>query len=49
VKALAPLHPAWKTKQPFKAVLKGDLKTVLAGGCARAWHSPKSAAGRSSA
>ena len=49
VKALAPLHPAWKTKQPFKAVLEGDLKTVLAGGCARAWHSPKSAAGRSSA
>jgi len=32
VKALAPLHPEWKNKQPFKAVLEGDLKTVLAGG-----------------
>ena len=32
VKALAPQHPEWKTKQPFKAVLEGDLKTVLAGG-----------------
>jgi haloacid dehalogenase-like hydrolase len=32
VKALAPEHPEWKTQQPFKAVLEGDLKTVLAGG-----------------
>ncbi len=32
VKALAPMHPEWKQKQPFKAVLEGDLKTVLAGG-----------------
>jgi len=32
VKALAPQHPEWKNKQPFKAVLEGDLKTVLAGG-----------------
>ena len=32
VKALAPKHPEWKTKQPFKAVLEGDLKTILAGG-----------------
>jgi hypothetical protein len=32
VKTLAPKHPEWKTKQPFKAVLEGDLKTVLAGG-----------------
>ena len=32
VKALAPQHPEWKTKQPFKAVLEGDFKTVLAGG-----------------
>ncbi len=32
VKALAPKHPEWKTQQPFKAVLEGDLKTVLAGG-----------------
>jgi phosphoserine phosphatase len=32
VKALAPEHPEWKDKQPFKAVLEGDLETVLAGG-----------------
>ena len=32
VKALAPQHPEWKTKQPFKAVLEGDMKTVMAGG-----------------
>jgi hypothetical protein len=32
VKALAPHHPEWKEKQPFKAALEGDLKTVFAGG-----------------
>jgi phosphoglycolate phosphatase-like HAD superfamily hydrolase len=32
VKALAPQHPEWKDKQPFKAALAGDLKTVAAGG-----------------
>jgi phosphoserine phosphatase len=32
VKVLAPMHTEWKDKQPFKAVLEGDLKTVLAGG-----------------
>jgi phosphoglycolate phosphatase-like HAD superfamily hydrolase len=32
VKALAPSHPEWKDKQPFKAALEGDLKTVAAGG-----------------
>ena len=32
VKALAPEHPQWKTKQPFKAALEGDIKGVLAGG-----------------
>ncbi|MDH4185727.1 MAG: haloacid dehalogenase-like hydrolase [Nitrospira sp.] len=32
VKALAPKHPEWKEKQPFKAALEGDLKTVFAGG-----------------
>jgi hypothetical protein len=32
VKTLAPQHPEWKEKQPFKAALEGDLKTVLAGG-----------------
>ncbi len=32
VKALAPQHPEWKDKEPFASVLKGDLKTALAGG-----------------
>jgi len=32
IKALAPQHPAWKTTQPFKAVLEDDLKGVLAAG-----------------
>ena len=32
VKALAPHHPEWKTQQPFKAVLDGDMKTILASG-----------------
>jgi len=32
VKALAPMHPEWKTKQPFKAALEGDLKTLAAAG-----------------
>jgi hypothetical protein len=32
VKALAPMHPEWKDKQPFKAVLEGDMKTVAASG-----------------
>ena len=32
VKALAPQHLEWKEKQPFKAALEGDLKTVFAGG-----------------
>jgi phosphoglycolate phosphatase-like HAD superfamily hydrolase len=32
VKALVPMHPEWKDKQPFKAVLEGDLKTVMGGG-----------------
>ena len=32
VKALAPKHPEWKTTQPFKGVLDGDLKAVLATG-----------------
>jgi len=30
VRALAPKHPEWKTKQPFKAVLDGDMKAVAA-------------------
>jgi phosphoserine phosphatase len=32
VKALAAQNPAWKTKQPFKAVLDGDIKTLAASG-----------------
>jgi len=32
VKKLAPQHPEWKSKQPFKALLEGDMKTVGASG-----------------
>lgn len=32
VKALAPKHPEWKERQPFQAVLEGDMQTVLATG-----------------
>jgi phosphoserine phosphatase len=32
VKALAPQHPEWKTSEPFASLLKGDLKSALAGG-----------------
>jgi phosphoglycolate phosphatase-like HAD superfamily hydrolase len=32
IKALAPVHPEWKDKQPFKAAIEGDLRTVAAGG-----------------
>ena len=32
VKALAPQHPEWKDRQPFKGVLEGDLKAVAATG-----------------
>ena len=32
VKALSSKHPKWKTKEPFASLLKGDLKTALAGG-----------------
>jgi phosphoglycolate phosphatase-like HAD superfamily hydrolase len=32
IKALAPQHPEWKTQEPFASVLKGDMKTALAGG-----------------
>ncbi|HUL87422.1 MAG TPA: HAD family hydrolase [Pseudolabrys sp.] len=32
VKALAPMHPEWKQKQPFKAVLGGDMKALAASG-----------------
>ena len=32
IKQMAPQHPEWKDKEPFASVLKGDLKTALAGG-----------------
>ena len=32
VKALAPKHPEWKEKQPFKALLAGDMKGFVSGG-----------------
>jgi phosphoglycolate phosphatase-like HAD superfamily hydrolase len=32
VKQLAPQHPEWKTTQPFKGVLEGDMKAVVASG-----------------
>ncbi|WP_375786898.1 HAD family hydrolase [Bradyrhizobium sp. Pha-3] len=32
VKVMAPMHPEWKAKLPFAAVLDGDLKAVAASG-----------------
>ena len=32
VKALSAQHPEWKTKEPFASLLKGNVKTALAGG-----------------
>jgi hypothetical protein len=32
VKTLAPSHPEWRTNEPFASLLKGDLKSALAGG-----------------
>jgi hypothetical protein len=32
VRAMAPLHPEWKDKQPFKAVLDGDMKALAESG-----------------
>ncbi len=32
IKVLAPQHPEWKTTQPFKGVLEGDMKAVMASG-----------------
>lgn len=32
IKQMAPQHPEWKEQEPFASVLKGDLKTALAGG-----------------
>ncbi|HEY6504622.1 MAG TPA: HAD family hydrolase [Chitinophagaceae bacterium] len=32
IKAMAPQHPEWKTSQPFKGILEGDMKAALSGG-----------------
>jgi len=32
IKAMAPQHPEWKEREPFKSILAGDVKTALAGG-----------------
>jgi phosphoglycolate phosphatase-like HAD superfamily hydrolase len=32
IKVLAPQHPQWQEKEPFASVLKGDVKSALAGG-----------------
>ena len=32
IKELAPQHPEWKTQEPFASILKGDMKSALAGG-----------------
>jgi hypothetical protein len=32
IRALAPMHPEWKTKQPFKGVIQNDMKAVGATG-----------------
>jgi phosphoserine phosphatase len=32
IRTLAPQHPEWKSKQPFKAVLENDLKALAAAG-----------------
>jgi hypothetical protein len=32
IKELAPQHPEWETQEPFASVLRGDVKSALAGG-----------------
>jgi len=32
VKAMAPQHPEWKTRQPFKGLLEGDMKALATSG-----------------
>jgi phosphoglycolate phosphatase-like HAD superfamily hydrolase len=32
VKAMAPKHPEWKEQEPFRSLLQGDIKAVLAQG-----------------
>ena len=39
VKALAPQHPEWKDKEPFAALLKGDVETAWRAGRKPSWKS----------
>jgi phosphoglycolate phosphatase-like HAD superfamily hydrolase len=32
IKALAPQHPEWRDKEPYASLLRGDVKSALAGG-----------------
>ena len=32
IRALAPMHPEWKDKEPYKSVIAGDVKGAMAGG-----------------
>ena len=32
IRTLAPQHPEWKDKEPFASVLRGDVKSAMAGG-----------------
>jgi len=32
IRALSPQHPAWQTQEPYASVLRGDLKSLAAGG-----------------
>jgi len=32
IRAMAPQHPEWKDREPFKSILAGDVKAALAGG-----------------
>jgi phosphoglycolate phosphatase-like HAD superfamily hydrolase len=32
IRALAPQHPEWKDKEPFRSVIAGDMKGVMASG-----------------
>ena len=32
IKALAPQHPQWRDKEPFKSAIAGDIKAAMAGG-----------------
>jgi len=43
IKAMAPQHPEWKAKQPFKALLEKDIKALAASGervCCKSWPRP---------